>query len=319
MTSADHIPIVCIIGQTASGKSATVHQLLDAPLPMPCEIISVDALQVYRGFDIGTNKPSAQEQERYSYHLVDICSPDEHYNVARFAHDAHAKIREITARNAVPLLCGGSGYFLLRLLCGMPDTPPPNSEVRDMLTNRLRAEGIDALYDELVTIDPRIAQRISPRDRSRIIRALEIYTLSHRRPSTFDISSAIETQWNACIIQLEAQKEELHARIEQRTTMLFQRGLVDEVTALLNMGYGYHTAPMRGIGYQQFFDERGQARAYRQPQTLRSIAAEINHATKKYAKRQATYFRQFSQAHHCRWSDYRRIRTIVEDFLRSVA
>ena len=325
--SIDPTPLLCIIGPTSVGKTAAAHRLC-ADSPVPIEIIAVDSQQVYRHFDIGTNKPSPAERKTYPYHLIDTRDPlGGAYSVADFVPDAGTAIRDITSRGAVPLLCTGTGYFLLRLLCGMPRTPPPDPRVRKTLQEQLDAPpeqggGAAALHKRLHAIDPLSAQRIDPANTPRLLRALEIYEITGTPPSQFAPPRTIAPQWNPCIIGLTAPRPDLYRGIEARTDALFAAGLVREVASLYQRGYTPAAAPpMRGIGYRQFFDDTGTPLAPGLdpgPAALDPIRHSITTATKRYAKRQLTFFEhQFPTAAWYPAPDYPAILKHAREFIQN--
>jgi len=297
-------PMVVLIGPTAIGKtslSLTLARHFDV------EIVSVDSMQVYRYMNIGTAKPSQQERAQVVHHLIDIADPDEQYDAARFVRDALSAIRTITAAGRIPLLTGGTGLYLKALTQGLfvPGNTGNQHEVRRELLERMRLEGRDRLFAELRDIDPATAARIHPNDTQRLLRALEIYLLSGIPWSEHLQRQPGHTPRFNRILQfgLTCERSELYQRIEQRTGQMMEQGLIGEVENLREMGYDPSLQSMQSIGYRhanKYIDG-----LWDWAETLRLLIRD----TKRYAKRQMTWFSKIPEIH---WVDRRDIGRVLQ-------
>jgi len=281
------LPVVLLVGPTASGKSAaamTLAQEFDA------EIVSIDSALVYRDMNIGTAKPDAEEQALIPHHLIDLISPMESYSVARFLSDCRAAIDAIHARGRMPLLVGGTMMYANLLVNGMSEVPPSDPAIRAELTAQRERDGIASLHAELAAVDPVTAQRLPPTDTQRIERALEVWRITgtplsslqgHRVPALAGVDHLM-LRW------LPTDRAWLHDRCEQRLTDMFASGFVAEVETL-RANYALHAdlPSMRCVGYRQVLDVL-EGRAPKAELFDRTLFA-----TRQLAKRQITWLRGF--------------------------
>ena len=291
----DHLQqgVVCISGPTAAGKTALAMQLYDA---LPVELISVDSALIYRGMDIGTAKPSPAELAQYPHHLIDIRDPAEIYSAADFRIDALRLIEDIRQRGNIPVLVGGTMLYYRALLAGLSNLPAADATIRAVLQQRAAAEGWQALHDELADIDPASAQRIHPNDPQRLLRALEVFSISGKTLTeltrTQQPGLSLPTWQIACA---PPDRKVLHQRIEQRFDMMLADGFESEVLALRQRGDLHLDLPsMRCVGYRQmwqYLDGQLSAAEMRE----RGIIA-----TRQLAKRQITWLRSWTGLH---WLD----------------
>ena len=222
------------MGPTAAGKTELAMALHEA---LPVDLISVDSSQVYRGMDIGTAKPSAEELIRAPHRLIDICDPAESYSAARFREDALSEMHAITASGRIPLLVGGTMLSFRALQTGLSDLPPADPAVRARLQQQLDDQGLAALHRRLAEVDPPAAQRIHANDPQRTLRALEVWETSGRRLSDLQDQRGSTMPFRAIkLVRAPASRAELHARIDQRFQAMLRRGLVAEVEALIASG-----------------------------------------------------------------------------------
>jgi tRNA dimethylallyltransferase len=291
-------PLVAIAGPTASGKTAAALAVAGR---WPVEIISVDSALVYRGMDIGTAKPSAQERAGTAHHLIDLCDPLEPYSAAQFRRDALRLIDEIRARGRQPLLVGGTMLYFKALIDGLDDMPPADAAVREQIARDAAEQGWPALHARLAKVDPITAARLPPGDSQRIARALEVWQVAGRPLSAFQQRAgqglAVE------LISLEPlERAWLHARIAQRFEDMLAAGLLGEVWALMGRGDLHPDLPsMRCVGYRQSWQalQEAQAAHNAQPETppplsgaqLQALKASGIAATRQLAKRQLTWLR----------------------------
>ncbi len=280
------LPILCLAGPTASGKSATTHTLAQH---WPIEIIVMDSATIYRDMDIGTAKPSAQEQAAIPHHLLDIRDPAERYSAAEFSADALSLIHDIRARGKLPLLCGGTMLYYKALREGLNDLPGADQTLRDQLDEQARQEGWPAVHARLAQVDPETAARLAPNDSQRIQRALEIYLSSGRPMSAWlkDQRPVQDLGLRYITLSLEpSDRLKLHERIAQRYRSMLDQGLVDEVRALYERGDLHTGLPsVRCVGYRQIWDYLDGT------VSLHQAIEQAIAATRQLAKRQLTWLR----------------------------
>jgi len=278
-------PAICLMGPTASGKTAVS---LGLTLRFPLEIVSVDSAQVFRDMDIGTAKPDRATLEKFPHHLIDLISPEESYSAARFRSDALRVMAEITARGRIPLLAGGTMLYFKALRDGLSDLPQADAELRRAIDEEAQRRGWPALHADLAALDPAAAARLKPADAQRIQRALEVVRLTGA-PLAESIARRTEAAVPYRLIQLALQPSDravLHARIAQRFDAMLEAGLIDEVSALRRK-YRLHAGlpSMRCVGYRQVWDYL-EGRSDRAALREKGIAA-----TRQLAKRQLTWLR----------------------------
>lgn len=280
-------PVLFLFGPTAVGKTAMIDRVVGEPV----EIVSADSMQVYRGLDIGTAKPPRELRDRLPHHLIDIRNPDEPYDVGAFVHDANTAIGAIHARGRLPLVAGGTGYYFRHLLYGLPGSPPSDPEVRARVAAEADRLGLDELRARLASVDPVSAGRIDEHDRYRITRALEVYEQTGRPLSDFAMVGDPRTDVEVVSVMLSRPREEIRRRIAARVSAMFEEGLRGEVERLTGAGYGPGDPGMRAIGYREFFNlSPGPGGTLRSPAENAAIANEIAVDTRRYAKRQRTFF-----------------------------
>lgn len=251
------------------------------------EIINADALQVYRGFDIGTAKPSAQMQRAIPHHLIDILDPSERFSAGEFARRARIAIAEIDARGRTAIVVGGSGLYLRALLQGMSPIPASDPTIRAALADRLEREGLPALHAELRRLDPETAGRLATGDRQRILRALEVVLSSCRPLSSWIRGQPFgEQSLPALRIGLTLPRSILYDRIAGRVRDMVERGWLEEVITLLDQGVEPSSPAFQAIGYRQL------VRHVEEKWSLEAALEDTIRATRRYAKRQMTWFRK---------------------------
>lgn len=245
-------PVIFLMGPTASGKSQIA---LDIAENFPIEIVSVDSAQVYRHMDIGTAKPDLESLHRTPHHLINLIDPDQHYSAAQFRHDALHIMHEITRRNKIPLLAGGTMLYFRALQEGLSTLPPANKELRLMLENMAEELGWPAMHQKLTELDQESAMRIKPTDSQRIQRALEVYYLTQQPMSEFlKIPRQIDFPFRATGIALiPSDRNQLHRRIAERFESMLKNGLIDEVQSIHQQFplLSIESPSMRCVGYRQ--------------------------------------------------------------------
>ncbi|MYN13224.1 tRNA (adenosine(37)-N6)-dimethylallyltransferase MiaA [Pusillimonas sp. TS35] len=278
--------VLCLAGPTAAGKSASTLALAQR---WPLEIITVDSATIYRGMDIGTAKPSAEERAQVPQHLLDIRDPAQSYSAAEFVADTQALIRQIRGRGNIPLLCGGTMLYYKALREGLNDLPPADATIRAEIDLEAARIGWPGLHRQLAGYDPETAARLSPNDSQRLQRAIEIYRASGKPMSAWlnEARPRPATQDRYVTLSLEpSDRLALHARIAQRYHAMIEQGLVQEVAAL-HARPDLHTGlpSVRCVGYRQLWD-------YLDGETSLEAAVErAIAATRQLAKRQLTWLR----------------------------
>ncbi len=277
-------PLYAVLGPTAAGKTALGVRLARQ---LDGEIINADALQVYRGLDIGTDKPPLELRDSVPHHLVDILDPEEPYSAGEFARLARPLIDEIRQRNRTPILVGGSGLYLRAVLEGLSPIPASDPQVRESLDRRCTREGLATLYEELLEVDPDTAGRLSPGDRQRILRALEVARSSGRTLSSWIRRKPLGGEPLAAVkLGLTLPRNILYDRIAARVKEMLEVGWVDEVTTLLQTGIDPGVPAFQAIGYRQI------VRYVQGGWSLKAAEEDTIRATRRYAKRQMTWFRK---------------------------
>jgi tRNA dimethylallyltransferase len=281
-----------IMGCTAAGKGAAARLAAER---LGGRIISVDSMKVYRRMDIGTNKPSATARAATPHYAIDVVEPWESYSVAQFVRCADAAVAECFAAGAVPLAVGGTSLYIKALTEGLFDGPPADPHAREALRRRAAAEGLAVLHAELAAIDPVAAERIHVNDEKRIIRALEVHAASGQA------ISSLQRQWDTparrydCVmIGIRRDKEDLSRRINLRTKIMMDKGLRDEVAALLDDPRGLSPQAAQAVGYAEMIDHlKGRC-------SLDDAFERIKINTRRLAKKQRTWQRRFTDV---RWID----------------
>jgi tRNA dimethylallyltransferase len=285
------VPVFVLFGPTASGKTAMLERLFfDGKKPF-AEIVSADSMQVYRGMDIGTAKPPPEFRAAVPHHLIDILDPREQFNAGEFARRAAEACNLIHGRGLLPVISGGSGFYLKSFIQGLPAAPPSNPAAREALFAELKAGGSAPLRAELKAADPESAARIHPNDDYRLLRALEIIRLTGAMLNSFAAQDENSSpKYRFLLIGLEWERETLYQRINERCSLMFKAGLADEARNLFNKKYTPRDPGMRAIGYKEFFIDNYDG-TYRISDDLTGIEALIAQHSRQYAKRQITWFK----------------------------
>ena len=299
-------PTLLLVGPTAVGKTAALDALAHDFPTVHLEIISADSRQVYRMMNIGTATPDVQERRRTPHHLIDVISPGESWDVGQFVEAADALIPRIRARGAVPVICGGTAFYHQGYIFGLPGTPRASVALRRRLEDRLDREGLEALRRELREVDPESDRRIAPNDRYRVVRALEVYHTSGRPLTAYGVPSTPRSGVAPVVVGLYRTREELYRRIAVRVDRMFEEGLPEEVARVLELGYSPTAPGLRTIGYREFFDVGGHPPW--SDATLEQVRALIVRNTRRYAKRQETFFRRLSGVQWIHADDGQRLR-----------
>ncbi len=300
--------IVVILGPTATGKSALA---LEAARDLGAEIINADSMQVYRGMDIGTAKPGARARREVRHHLYDIADPADRYTAGRFQRDAARAIEDIRSRGHLPFVVGGTGLYIRALTEGLFEGPGADPAIREELERKARTHGSERLHEMLRAVDPLSASAIHPNNRVRVIRALEVWRLTGRPISHLQRETTPrECPYEALKIGLTLGRETLYERIDRRVEEMVQEGLVRETAELLERGYDESCPAMGGLGYKECLAFlRGRI-------GLDEAKVLIKRNTRRYAKRQLTWFRKDREIKWFNPEKKADIMNLIGDFLR---
>ena len=276
-----------LTGPTAAGKTSVGLELAER---IDAEIISLDSMAIYREMDIGTAKPTDQQRERVPHHLLDIVDPNEDFSLAEYVDAAHATAAEIKQRGKEVLFVGGTSLYLKSLLRGLYTGPPPDWEFRKEVAQEVERVGIEALHQRLKQVDPLAAAKLHPNDQRRIIRALEVYKstgkpLSHSQTHFEEPRPASDCR----VFVLQWPRDELHRRIEARVERMFAAGLVDEVSGLLEKYESLSRTASQAVGYREVIAHLCEDKS------LDETIEQVKIRTRRFARRQETWFRGLSE------------------------
>ena len=282
-------PIICVVGPTASGKTALAIELAKA---FNGEIVSCDSMQIYRRMDIGTAKPTAEERQGIPHHMIDVADPEESFSVSRYCQMATPILEDILRRGKTCIIAGGTGLYVDALIRGNDFAPIPSTGCRQRLERRAEAEGIQVLTQELSAVDPESVQRAQGNPR-RIIRALEVYLETGQTLTAHNLATqAIPPRFSPLWIGLDDEdRQDLYRRIDLRVDLMLEQGLLDEIRSLLDSGIPESATAMQAIGYKEFID------ALRGRIPMEQAVSDLKQATRRYAKRQKTWFRRNRDIH----------------------
>ena len=277
--------IICIAGPTASGKTALAVELAKE---LNGEVVSCDSMQVYKRMDIGTAKPTAEETQGIVHHMLSVAEPEEDFSVSRYCEMASPIVDDIVARGKTAIIAGGTGLYMDALIKGNDFAPYPATGRREELEEKADREGMEALMDWLREIDPESAARLHISDRKRIIRALEVYLETGETITAHNIKTqAIPPRFNPLWLGIDfADRAELYRRIDLRVDVMLQMGLIEEIQRLLAEGVPAKCTAMQAIGYKEF------VAALEGDGTIEEAAALVQQSSRRYAKRQLTWFRR---------------------------
>ncbi len=287
--------LLAILGPTAVGK--TTVSLKVARLTKG-EIISADSMLVYRHMDVGTAKPSLEERNGIKHHLIDVLNPDQYYSAADYGRAAGKAIQDVLSGGKQPIMVGGSGLYIRAAIEGIFEGPSADRELRSELVAEAEEKGSRFLHETLAEVDPAAASQINPNDLRRIIRALEVYRLTGKRISAFFAQQDVwDKPFKPLIFGLTRDKEELHQRIHRRIEDMMEKGWLQEVENLLAGGYSTQLVPMQSFGYRHLTD------CLKGKIELQDAVELIKRDTRKFVKRQMTWFRAMKEVRWINLSD----------------
>ncbi len=285
--------IICVAGPTASGKTAlaiALAKLYDG------EVVSCDSMQVYRGMDIGTAKPTREEMDGIVHHMLDVADPREDFSVSRYCELASPIVDDIISRGKTAIVAGGTGLYMDALIRGNAFAPYPSTGMREKLEQQADRDGMEAMLALLAAIDPPTAARLHLADRKRILRALEVYyetgeTITAHNEKTQLLPPRYQPVWFALE---DENRQDLYDRIDRRVDIMLELGLIDEIRALLEAGIPEKCTALQAIGYKEFIG------ALKGECTITEATAQVQQSSRRYAKRQLTWFRRNDALHWLR-------------------
>lgn len=304
------IPLIVVAGPTASGKTGLA---IDIANYVGGEIVSADSMQIYKYMDIGTAKPTEEEQERAVHHLIDFLEPDDEFSVADYTELAHKTIADITSRGKIAVMAGGTGLYINSVVndvtFGEMDT---DYELREELHKIAEEKGSEYLLSMLAEFDEVSAKRLHPNNLRRIIRAIEFYRVTGKPISQHqEETKQVKSRYNPLMLCIDWDREALYDRINRRVDIMINEGLVDEVKRLMDMGYTKDINSMKGIGYKEVMD-------YLNGETTLEEAVEIiKQSSRRYAKRQLTWFRRDERIHYVTSENpFAEAKVLIDSFIK---
>ena len=278
----ENVPVLAIVGPTAVGKSALAMRIA---LHADCEIVSIDSAMVYKGMDIGTDKPTVHDRQEVPHHMIDVADFHDSLSVASFQRLAREAIDGVISRGRVPLLVGGSGLYF-RAVVDRLEFPATDGSLRSAIALEAESLGAEELHSRLASIDPKAAERIEPANVRRVIRALEVIQLTGRKFSSFRWAwDDYRSIYPLVVVGLTADQEQLDAKIDARVDRLMANGLLQEIQDLHRLGIAHSSTSVQALGYAQllaYLDGRC---------TLDAAVEEIKRKTRKFARRQLVWFK----------------------------
>ena len=305
-------PIICLAGPTASGKTALAVKLAKA---LNGEVVSCDSMQVYKYMDIGTAKPTSEEMQGIPHHMIDVADPREDYSVSRYCRDAAPIVEDIVSRGKTAIIAGGTGLYMDSLVRGNDFAPFPSTGIRERLEKQADEEGLETMRAWLKDVDPEAEARIQ--DRKRLLRALEVYlgtgeTITDHNRRTQAIPPRFTPLWLGLDFE---NRQTLYSRIDLRVTRMLESGLLEEIRSLLQSGVPDTATAMQAIGYKEFVT------ALEGRESVEAAADSVRQSSRRYAKRQLTWFRRNKAIHWVIRGDetsgeeiFRSARQIIQEF-----
>ena len=282
--------IICVVGPTASGKTAMAVELAKQ---YNGEVLSCDSMQLYRHMDIGTAKPTQEEMEGIPHHMIDVLEPDEVFSVGRYVEMAEPVLQDILARGKTCVICGGTGLYVDSLIAGRTFAPYPETGRRQELEALAEEKGIEAVIALLREFDPVSAETLHPGNKRRIIRAAEVYLETGKTITQHNLETqAVPPKYEPLWIGLDfTHRAELYSRIDRRVDLMMEQGLLQEIESLLTRGVPASATSLQAIGYKE------PMAALRGEMTMEEAVEKIKQESRRYAKRQLTWFRRNRQIH----------------------
>lgn len=300
--------LLIIAGPTAVGKTDTAIILANK---LNGEIISADSMQIYRHMDIGTAKPTLEERKGIPHHLIDVVNPDENFSVAEFQKMAKCIIDDLALKGKLPIIAGGTGLYINSLIYDMDFTQSvSNWQLREQLQKEANEMGNEFVYNKLKDIDINAANRIHPNNLKKVIRAIEVYYETGDKIGDFSKDINLNDEYEFFLVGLIRDREELYNRINMRVDIMIEQGLIEEVKKLLNLGYSKELVSFKGLGYKEII------RYLEEEYDLDEAINILKRDTRRYAKRQLTWFRRYSDINWYNISNYSSSEKLAEDIIK---
>ena len=282
--------LICVVGPTASGKTRLAVELAKA---LNGEVLSCDSMQIYRRMDIGTAKPTPEETQEVPHHMIDVIGPEEPFSVGRYVEMADPILQDILSRGKTCVLCGGTGLYVDSLMAGRTFAPYPETGRRQELEALADREGTEAVLEKLRAVDPDSAERLHPGNRRRIIRAMEVYLETGKTITQHNLETqAVPAKYHPLWIGLDfTDRADLYRRIDRRVDLMMEGGLLDEIQRLLSEGVPPTATSLQAIGYKE------PMAALRGEMTMEEAVEKVKQESRRYAKRQLTWFRRNKEIH----------------------
>ena len=295
-----------LVGPTGVGKTEISLHLAEE---LPIEIVSADSRQIYRFLDIGTAKPSPEILQKTKHHFIDYLSPDEYFNAGMYSREARTTIRQIFENNKIPLVVGGSGFYIQALIDGLSEIEAIDQIIRGDLRKRLENEGVEALYKELESVDPNLIKKIKLKDRQRILRGLEVFYATGNPLSQMQLNKPDPADFIPMLIGLDAEREWLYDKINMRVDEMIKKGLVDEVRQLKDKGFSEKDNALNTVGYREVFKHLEDKLEFD------AMVEKIKINSRRYAKRQLTWFRRDDRIKWLKIDGFDKIEDLTEQIL----
>ncbi len=299
--------VIFLFGPTAVGKTDLITDYFSKDY----EVVNADSMQVYRYLDIGSAKPSSELMEKIPHYLVNILDPWEQFTVGRFISEGDKACKEIWAKGKIPVLTGGTAYYFKHFLYGLSELPASDDKIRAKVADEIEKNGKEWAYSKVREIDPVSGDRINQNDVYRLSRVLEVYEQTGKPLSSFEVPTTPRNGIDPLIIGLIRDKEELNERIALRVDIMLRDGLFDEMRTLFSMGADRSWPGMQGIGYKEFLDAKESGEC-----DLDTIRDAIIKNSRKYAKRQITFFKSFANVNWINPTDTKALEELINDFLK---
>jgi tRNA dimethylallyltransferase len=295
-----------ILGPTGIGKTEISIKLLEK---YPIEIISADSRQIYQYMDIGTAKPSPEILKKVKHHFIDHLNPSEYFSAGMFEREARKIISRLLKSDILPVVVGGSGFYIRALTDGLSEIAATDPEIRDQLLKKLDEVGIEKLYKELTTVDPDLSHQLKVKDKQRILRGLEVYYISGQPLSQLQLIKPAPPDFQSLLIGLNANRQFLYNKINRRVDEMISAGLVEEVRELQKKGYSEKDNALNTVGYKEIFEH------FDGKHDFDTMVDRIKMNSRRYAKRQLTWFRRDKRIVWFNIDDYPDKDHVVKDIL----
>lgn len=303
-------PLIIIVGPTAVGKTETSIEIAKE---LNCEVISADSMQIYKGMDIGSAKPTLEERQGIEHYLMDEIDPRVDYSVSEFQKTAKECIDKILAKGKIPMIVGGTGLYVNSIIYNIDfSTTSQNKELRDKLEKEAEEFGNEFVHDKLKKVDPEAAKRIHPNNVKRVIRALEVYHESGDKIKEFKTNLVPNEDYDYCLIGLTRERENLYDRINQRVDILMDMGLEEEVKNLLKLDLDIDNISMKGLGYKEII------KYLKGEYTLEKAVEILKRDTRRFAKRQITWFKRYEDIKWFEVDKYSEKNALKEDIIKFI-